>query len=225
MTAPLTKVVSIKTGNAYPSVYANRLAAALRRNGCEQRLICLTDNAEGLDPELVEARNFPAPSFSYWDKLWLFSWEHGIEDRLLYLDLDMVVTGDVRPFVDFDGLENTGAPEGLMATGSRFRPSRAKQINSTLMSIPFGFGQKIWRRFTRFRPWVTWRYGGDSRFVESVIGADTVRWQTLFPGCLLSYKRDVRNADALPEGAVFVSFHGKPDPDEVDDPIIREHWR
>lgn len=219
----MTTAVCIKTGSAYPSAFANRLGGALRRNGLSGRLVCLTDDDAGLDEDLVEPRAFPNPSHSYWDKLWLFSWKHGIEDRLLYLDLDMVVTGDVRPFVAFDGLDNTGAARGVLATGSRF--GRPKEINSTLMSIPLGFGLQIWRRFTKARPWFRWRYAGDSNFVESVIGPSTVRWQDRFPGCLLSYKRDIGPDGDLPGAAVFVSFHGKPNPDEVSHTLVHEHWR
>jgi hypothetical protein len=134
----------------------------------------------------------------------------------------MVVTGNVRPFLDFDGLDNTGSSKGLMATGSRF--ARPKEINSTLMSIPFGFGLDIWHRFSRFRPWVKWWFDSDSNFIESVIGSNTIRWQNIFPGCLVSYKRDIAPSDILPESAVFVSFHGKPNPDEVSHPFIDTHW-
>ena len=66
-------------------------------------------------------------------------------------------------------------------------------------------------------------FGGDSRFLESIVGAKTKRWQDMFPGQLVSYKKHVRGGP-LPEGARLVSFHGRPDPEDVDDDFVKKCW-
>ena len=78
-----------------------------------------------------------------WHKIYLFSWDHGIDARLLYMDIDMVVTGSLEDFLSYDG---------DFATGSRF--NRPDQINSTIMSIPAGYGRQVWTTFTRYRSMV-----------------------------------------------------------------------
>ena len=42
----------------------------------------------------------------------------------------------------------------------------------------------------------------------------------MFPGQLVSYKKHVRGG-SLPEGARLVSFHGKPDPEDVDEDFVK----
>ena len=91
------------------------------------------------------------------------------------------------------------------------------------MSIPAGYGRQVWTTFLRYRSMVMRSFGGDSRFLESIVGPNTKRWQDMFPGQLVSYKKHVRGGP-LPEGARLVSFHGKPDPEDVDDDFVKECW-
>lgn len=80
------------------------------------RFICITDDAEGLDPR-IEAMPIPVgaihesplhnpqgPSFpNCYRRLWTFSREATIlGERILSLDIDVVILGDVRPLVDRD---------------------------------------------------------------------------------------------------------------------------
>ena len=123
-----------------------------------------------------------------------------------------MVTGSLEDFLSYDG---------DFATGSRF--NRPDQINSTIMSIPAGYGRQVWTTFTRYRSMVMRSFGGDSRFLESIVGPKTKRWQDMFPGQLVSYKKHVRGGP-LPEEARLVSFHGKPDPEDVDDDFVKRCW-
>ena len=50
---------------------------------------------------------------------------------------------------------------GDFATGSRF--NRPDQINSTMMSIPPGYGRQVWTTFVGYRSMVMRSFGGDSR--------------------------------------------------------------
>jgi hypothetical protein len=92
-----------------------------------------------------------------------------------------VVTGSLEDFLSYDG---------DFATSSRF--NRPNQINSTIMSIPPGYGRQVWTTFTRYRSMVMRSFGGDSRFLEAIVGPKTKRWQDMFPGQLVSYKKHVR---------------------------------
>lgn len=207
----MTVVVCIKAGPKYPSDYANRLFRAVRRNGHAGGFYCLTDDPSGLERDIMALPVSPLCE-GWWHKIYLFSWDHGIAARLLYMDIDMVVTGSLEDFLSYDG---------DFATGSRF--NRPDQINSTIMSIPAGFGRPIWTTFLRYRSMVMRSFGGDSRFIESVNGPKTRRWQDMFPGQLVSYKKHVLGGP-LPQGARLVSFHGKPDPEDVNDDFVKRCW-
>ncbi len=207
----MTVVVCIKAGPKYPAEYANRLFRAVRRNGYSGDFLCFTDDPTGLEREIVALPVSPYCE-GWWHKIYLFSWDHGIAARLLYMDIDMVVTGPLDDFLSYDG---------DFATASRF--NRPGQINSTVMSIPAGYGRPIWTTFLRHRRMVMRGFRGDSRFIEAMNGPKTKRWQDMLPGQLVSYKKHVRGR-GLPEGARLVSFHGKPDPEDVDDEFVKQCW-
>ena len=135
----MTAVVCIKAGPKYPTDYANKLFRAVRRNGHAGRFYCLTDDPSGLERDIIALPVSPLCQ-GWWHKIYLFSWDHGIDARLLYMDIDMVVTGSLEDFLGYDG---------AFATGSRF--NKPNEINSTIMSIPAGYGRGIWTTFMRFR--------------------------------------------------------------------------
>lgn len=205
---------TVKTGNRYRSEYVNKLANSLRRNGYNKKLICFCDTTEGLDHYVVQPYIIPEPDCSWWDKLYLFSWEFEVQEDLLFFDLDSVVVGSIVPFLKY---------QGEFATGSRF--NNPAQINSTLLGIRREFGRSIWSQYRQLKKEGGLRsFAGDSNFIEWVIGPSTDRWDDLVPGGLVSYKKHVRRF-GLSINARVVSFHGKPDPHEVTDQFVRKHWR
>ena len=74
----------------------------MRRNGHEGRFYCLTDDPSGLERDIIALPVSPLCE-GWWHKIYLFSWDHGIDARLLYMDIDMVVTGSLEDFLSYDG--------------------------------------------------------------------------------------------------------------------------
>ena len=98
-------VVCWKWGNLFSSVYVNRLRTALERHlHLEHELVCVTDDATGIDPRV---RIVPLPT-TYANtprcrrRMQIFSREFasGIGKRILSIDLDMVIVGDITPLVN-----------------------------------------------------------------------------------------------------------------------------
>merc|ERR1711871_504757 len=94
--APL-QVVCVKWGTKYDASYVNKLASSVRRHlSVPHDFTCFTDDASSLDPGIT-ARPLPdaVPFHGWWFKAVLFSSEAGLPlgARVLYLDLDTVVTG------------------------------------------------------------------------------------------------------------------------------------
>jgi len=109
----MTVVVCMKAGPKYPSDYANRLCRAVRRHGHGGSFYCLTDGPAGLERDIITLPVSPLCE-GWWHKIYLFSWDHGIAARLLYMDIDMVVTGSLEDFLRYDGDFATGrASTGL----------------------------------------------------------------------------------------------------------------
>jgi hypothetical protein len=96
----------------FRSKHVNVLYAMIRRHYPRPyRAICITDDAEGLDPGIealpmpVRFDNIKSPHGerfpSCYCRLWSFSREATIlGERILSLDIDVVILGDLRPLVD-----------------------------------------------------------------------------------------------------------------------------
>ena len=104
-TSPLS-VVCVKWGALYGADYVNKLYMGVRRHlpaDLAPRFICFTDDPTDLLPE-VEARPLPTREWTgWWYKAYLFSTAAGLQGRILYLDLDTVLTGSLAPLATYQG--------------------------------------------------------------------------------------------------------------------------
>jgi hypothetical protein len=212
---PLT-VACLKWGDKYGVDYVNILHGMVQRHlSVPHRFVCLTDDPRGIACETLPiVPNLP----TWWGKLTLFA--HRLPGRILYFDLDTVIVDGIDGFAAYDG------PFCLIKPFYRDRG-----FASGVMSIAPDFGGEVWEKFARnpqaaidmcrryaAPPWNL----GDQRWLElNIERADY--WQDVLPGQLVSYK--VHCAGGLPDGSHVVCFHGKPDPHEVGDPWVKEHWR
>jgi hypothetical protein len=212
---PLT-VACLKWGRKYGVDYVNILHQAVRRHlTVPHRFVCLTDDPRGIACEILP---LPAGLPTWWGKLALFA--HPVPGRILYFDLDTVITGGIDDFAGYAG------PFCLI------KPFyRDWGFASGVMSIGPDFGREVWERFARDPraaiercrreadpPW----NHGDQRWLELTVPRAHY-WQEVLPEQLVSYK--VHCGRGLPPGARVVCFHGKPDPHEVADPWVKSHWR
>ena len=110
MAAPVT-VVCMKWGSLYGPDYVNVLRRAVAANlAKEHQFVCLTDDAEGLDPE---TKVYPLPDFKFgpgefafggWPKLSVFSQDlYGLKGRALFIDLDTVILGPLDDLFEIPG--------------------------------------------------------------------------------------------------------------------------
>ena len=100
----MNTVVCMRWGTRYPAPYVNRLYAGIARHArAPFRLVCFTDDAAGLRAE-VEARPLPPiplpdrAAWSPWRKLSVWQDGLGLEGDVLFLDLDLLVTGPIDDF-------------------------------------------------------------------------------------------------------------------------------
>lgn len=180
-------IACIKTGDKYGPEYVTRLRDGIRRHlKNPHRFVCYTDNpVEGIDCEPLPA-NLPV----WWAKLGLFR----IGRPLLYFDLDVVITGDLSPLLDWEGF---GAIKDWWQPG----------INSSVMKLS-GAEKHVW---DNFKPEMMARYpGGDQQYIGEQFSPNL---KTFPPDYFPSYKAN-RCVAGPPEGAKAVIFHGRPKPHE-----------
>jgi hypothetical protein len=105
----LQTVICIKWGTAFPAEYVNRLYASVMKNVSRPtRFVLLTDDATGIvsgvQIQPIPDINLPPQGMrgGPWRKLALWSAELALEGDLLFLDLDVVITGSIDRLFDYE---------------------------------------------------------------------------------------------------------------------------
>ncbi|MCC2689967.1 MAG: glycosyltransferase, partial [Rhizobiaceae bacterium] len=132
-------VVCVKAGTKYGPDYANRLASMVRRHTTrDMRVVCFTDDPTGLNDD-VEAQPLPVAGLTgWWNKVALFGESlPGVSGRVLYLDLDVVITGPLDPLLD--------CPGSFVIMDNDYVPG----FNSSVMLFDVGAQPHVWSRFSR----------------------------------------------------------------------------
>lgn len=217
-------ILTIKWGSRYPSSYVNKLFGAVQRFGLKgARFICYTDVVDGLAPG-IEAISLPAIDlpekyrWTFWRKLSLFDPALGLEGPCLYLDLDVVIAGDLQPL-----LANwSGRPRFIknwVGPKTAARPQFDK-INSSVMLFGGSTCGRVLERFSENREEVLKNYPGDQGFVYDCLAENAEFFDS---GLCVSFKKhciprfplNLLMRPQVPLGASVVLFHGKPDPHEA----------
>lgn len=96
-------IITVKWGTKYNAEYVNKLYRGFRRNTSKSfRFVCFTDDSQGLLAEIE-----PLPLIEDWKGWWgkasIFASSHHFAGLKFFIDLDMIITGNVDPFFQFDG--------------------------------------------------------------------------------------------------------------------------
>jgi tetratricopeptide (TPR) repeat protein len=96
-------IITVKWGTKYNAEYVNKLYRGFKRNtSASFRFVCFTDDAQGLVAE-IEPRPLLEDWKGWWGKASIFSSAHGFTGLKFFIDLDMIITGDVDPLFKFGG--------------------------------------------------------------------------------------------------------------------------
>jgi hypothetical protein len=202
----------------------------------------MTENSHGL----VDGINILAlPNLDlkgWWYKLYLFKQDfYGLQGKVLFLDLDVVITGALDPLINFNPTKLCISPD-----------ERAGNYNSSVMCFELGAMPYVWDAFWHQREKIIQNYHGDQDWVQQIC-VDAI----IYPKpMVVSYKYDCQSRAKfgggalgkklrqkgwfkpkkhaqLPSNASIVLFHGKPDPEDVMDtsydkyrhaPWVKDYW-
>lgn len=234
-------VICVKWGNKFSADYVNKLYNMVSRNlTIPHRFVCLTDNPDDLAAG-IETKKLQL-NFEYcWTKLELFKDGNFAEEELcLYLDLDIVITGNIDDLVTFKtdeqfiGLYDWYSTRNPFFNSSVMRfygNSATKIINALIKKLEDG--QVRWdREYDKYLgsldKVVLWegntRYGSDQEWISRLVYPKKELKRHCFPDpWILSYKKHGR--ERLPRGCKIMVFHGFPKPHETDNDYVKEHWR
>jgi hypothetical protein len=179
-------ICCVKTGSKYGPEYVRNLQAGVQRHIKGHHVFtCYTD-----DPvEGVLCEELPADLPGWWAKIGLFK----LREPLLYFDLDVVITGDLTPVMEWHGF---GSIKDWIFPG----------FNSSVMKLT---GEEdVWDRFQGLD--INDYPQGDQQLISECIPTNGRTFpREWFP----SYKFD-HCQNAVPGGAKAVIFHGRPKPPE-----------
>lgn len=198
------------------------------------RFVCVTDNPRGITEPDVEIyrlwqtfSNIRNPSGtknpSCYRRLRVFSRNAGewLGERFVCLDLDCVITGDMRPVWN--------RPDDFAIWRSA---TAGNTYNGSMFMLRAGARPKVWEQFDpTLSPMETRAarlFGSDQAWIAHCLGPHEKTW-TKIDG-VYSYRIDIKpNRDRLPDNARCVFFHGKPDPFDASVynrvQWIRDHYR
>jgi hypothetical protein len=217
----------------FTAEHVNVLRRMVARNYPKpHRFVCITDDAAGLDPEvdvvdlwddfgdLVSPHGARNPSC--YRRLKAFGPEMAqvLGPRFVWLDLDCVITGDLRPLFE--------RREPFLSWGDT---NPRNSVNGSMIMMDAGARAEVLEKFDpKTSPDLTRRiglFGSDQAWISYVLGDREARW-----GCrdgVYSYRVHLRpQRGILPSNARIVFFHGQVDPwsDEAQRlDWVREHWR
>jgi hypothetical protein len=216
-------VLCIKWGNLFPADYVNVLYFACRENITgDFRFVCLTDDPNGLSQGI---EHFPIPDLGLteemwrhgaWPKLCVFSSDlYGLSGRALFIDLDMVIWGNIDPFFEYP------APFVTTDMGDDWRPNPSglhqPEAGTCIFAFDLGRESQILDRFVADRA----KAVTEHKIEQVWVGAHASSMDYWPSGWVISFKRwlrqpigrDVwREPRRPPEGTKVLAFHGKPRP-------------
>lgn len=217
----MINIVCFKWGREFSPDYVNNLYNSIKRNTTVPiNFICYTENPMELE---CETRPFLEPLPHWWYIIGLFNPKHGFKDKVVYLDLDTIVTGNIDHIISLDKsfatIRDFYRPNGLQTAYIMWEPDWGSFIWNKLAEQ---FPPKKYNKLLGYA-------GGTNAFLERSVGTgdNVCRLQDEFPEELISYKVHIKpTPDFKITKEKLVFFHGKPRPHEVRNlPWMVEHWR
>lgn len=222
----------------YSAEQPNVLRNMLERNvSFPHELVCVTDNAQGLDPRIRAVplwdtfSRIPNPSGrnnpSCYRRLPLYDREFALSlglERFVMIDLDVVLVRDCTALFD---IEDDFRIWGDTAKGTPY--------NGSLVLMTAGARQKVWSEFDPIKsPLASKRLGyigSDQGWIGACLGTGEKKWSA--EDGVYSYRNDLHairaGSGALPGNARIVIFHGHVDPwdgsTKTKHQWVQEHYR
>lgn len=224
-TSSPVNIVTIKWGTRYSAEFANKLFAAVKRNlDLPFRFVCFTDDPKGLVEGIY---SFPIPDIDLpkdrlttgWRKLCLFKNDLPLEGKCLFLDLDLLIIGNLDDFFTYMP-EKIPIIRDWVALGRKIFPKGAPVGNSSVFRFTANKNSFVYEQFLSEKQWALKTFAPPQSYLTHCIRPQMVFWPTKW---CVSFKENLRPTFPLnyffeapkPKEARIVVFHGKPDPDEA----------
>ena len=203
-------VWTMSTGGKYPDAYPQRLQREVAKHlDVPYRFVCISDHAIDGVTTMPPPTDYPG----WWGKVGLF--KPGVASLVnLWLDLDVVITGDLTDMVARYGTSKLAMPSNWAQSGHGGCQSSVMIWRQSRYTWPiYNRFQPEWAHWPpRNAPGVLW---GDQEWVTQCRDEGFIEVEPINDDWVKSYKYHCRGE--LPNNCRVVVFHGKPDPHEVNE--------
>ena len=231
-------VLCLKHGTKYSSDYVNVLHKMVKRNcTLDFEMVCLTDNSQGINPDIT-ILPLPKELTGWWCKPYMFSSNLPLTGKVLYMDLDVVISNNVDKLFEF-----TDGWATIRDFTRKMRPTWRK-YNSSVVLFEAGSLSQFWDDFVNDQKKHQRKFHGDQDWLYDV--AERLNNPAkLFPdNWIMSWKWEIRQSKDLnykmpkgkrtlrtvenvkpPKDCSICVFHGDPNPEHCEDPWVKENWK
>lgn len=189
------QIICINWGTKYGPRYINRLYGMVARNITPPfRFVCFCDNFEGIRPE-VDCQPLPGLSFELpktkkgiWPKSQLWNEKLAdLEGPVLFIDLDVVVTGSLDPFFEF------GSPDDVILAPNPSNPLE-RLGQTSVYRFPVGKLKPILDKFAENPQQIAEEYKYEQRYVTRNAPGGIKMWPKYW---VAHFRRDCRRTFPL----------------------------
>lgn len=215
-------------GEKYPPVYVERLYRGVSKHlGQQFRFVCMTESdrianfSNGIERHAIDDRELTKVQGCFarlrmFDPEWQY--DRGVEDRLVCLDLDVVVTGSLDALF--------ARPEDLLVLGGA-NASNPCPYNCSVMMLRRGVHPQLWSDFSleAVASIEKYEFADDQGWLWHCL-KDVATWRVgTVSGIYAFQKPGWPTGTDLPKDARLVSFIGWRDPSKfVSLPWVQKHW-
>jgi len=223
----LVRVVCLKWGDKYGPEYVNRLFEMVSRHlTLPFSFTCLTDDMTGLKEDILVQALPDMKLKGWWYKLLIFKsgfLTFKATDKVLFLDLDIVILGSLDPLVQLSDklcIAADDEPDRYNSSVMCFSPDKYHFIWDSFEIQ----SDKIVRSMHGDQDWIEYVYQDAAVYPKQLIKSFKVDLKSKTPFSFGKWGRFFRKKMPLlmpkgevpfPEKTSIVLFHGKPDPEDV----------
>lgn len=233
----MNNLICVKWGTLYGPEYVINLYNSAKRNTEKKfQFHVFTDSEDNLPhkPDWTFHRlpNWNlSPAKAWFYKMEIFNGQHGMLGRNLYMDLDVIISGNL------DSLWEYKTDHFVICQDfNRVYIKNYRMVNSSVMAWNGNSLQHVYDSFTADRNHYAMKYRGDQDYINDAI-PNRETWPTAWTQ---SYRWEVwrggiqgqrpsnyaleEHRSVIPWDCRVIAFHGKPKPHEITEPLLRDKW-
>jgi len=231
----MRQIICVHVGHKYADEYLEKLFAGICRNSTEDLIFTVITNRNSYaisDPRFrivsVDQMEGCKPDRMWWYKMQAFRPDIAVEENLL-IDVDVVITGSTDKLWDY----KLGEYMICQDFNRQWIPNY-KRSNSSVVRFTREHADQIYRHWKSSPLEFIRSHRGDQDYMDAHIHymqnwprnwIMSWKWEVYRGGMISSDRTRYRSeSTVLDIDTCILAFHGKPDPHEVNDPVIMRYW-